>query len=89
MGLLAPEERTTRGGFAAPEWLPQPAAAASQYFEDPAAYRMATLTEALESIGIKTHPSRVVEDYNAGRTIQVPTPYASVCAARSATTVSP
>lgn len=32
-----------------------------------------TLTEALGRLGIETGPSRLEEDYNAGRTTQVPT----------------
>ena len=34
---------------------------------------LATLREALERVGIRTYPSRALEDYNAGRTTQVPT----------------
>jgi hypothetical protein len=34
---------------------------------------LATLREALNRVGIKTLPSRAVQDYNAGRTTQVPT----------------
>lgn len=34
---------------------------------------LATLREALERVGIETYPSRAVQDYNAGRTTQVPT----------------
>ena len=34
---------------------------------------LATLREALERVGIRTFPSRALEDYNAGRTTQVPT----------------
>lgn len=34
---------------------------------------LATLKEALERVGIETYPSRAVQDYNAGRTTQVPT----------------
>ena len=34
---------------------------------------LATLREALMRVGIKTYPSRAVEDYNSGRTTQVPT----------------
>lgn len=34
---------------------------------------LTTLREALERLGIRTYPSRALEDYNAGRTTQVPT----------------
>ena len=34
---------------------------------------LTTLREALERVGIRTFPSRALEDYNAGRTTQVPT----------------
>ena len=34
---------------------------------------LATLREALKRVGIKTYPNRAVEDYNSGRTTQVPT----------------
>lgn len=34
---------------------------------------LATLTEALKRIGVETEPTRLEEDYNAGRTTQVPT----------------
>lgn len=34
---------------------------------------LATLREALNRVGIETLPSRSVQDYNAGRTTQVPT----------------
>jgi hypothetical protein len=34
---------------------------------------LTTLREALERVGIRTYPSRALEDYNAGRTTQVPT----------------
>jgi hypothetical protein len=34
---------------------------------------LSTLREALRRVGIETLPSRSVEDYNAGRTTQVPT----------------
>lgn len=34
---------------------------------------LATLTEALQRLGVKTAPTRLEEDYNAGRTTQVPT----------------
>lgn len=34
---------------------------------------LSTLREALKRVGIATLPSRSVEDYNAGRTTQVPT----------------
>lgn len=34
---------------------------------------IATLTEALDRLGIETAPSRLEQDYNAGRTTQVPT----------------
>lgn len=34
---------------------------------------LTTLREALERVGIRTYPSRALEDYNAGRTSQVPT----------------
>lgn len=34
---------------------------------------LATLREALKRVGIKTYPSRAVEDYNSGRTTQMPT----------------
>ena len=34
---------------------------------------LATLTEALKRLAIKTAPSRLEQDYNAGRTTQVPT----------------
>jgi hypothetical protein len=34
---------------------------------------LSTLREALERVGIETLPSRSVQDYNAGRTTQVPT----------------
>ena len=33
----------------------------------------ATLTEAIERLGVKTVPTRLEKDYNAGRTTQVPT----------------
>ncbi len=34
---------------------------------------LATLTEALNRVGIQTAPTRLEQDYNAGRTTQVPT----------------
>lgn len=34
---------------------------------------LATLREALERIGVETAPSQLEEDYNAGKTTQVPT----------------
>jgi hypothetical protein len=34
---------------------------------------LSTLREALKRVGIETLPSRSVQDYNAGRTTQVPT----------------
>ncbi len=34
---------------------------------------LATLREALARVGIEAYPSRAVQDYNAGRTTQVPT----------------
>lgn len=34
---------------------------------------LATLTEALDRLGVETAPTRLQEDYNAGRTTQVPT----------------
>lgn len=34
---------------------------------------LATLTEAIERLGVKTVPTRLEKDYNAGRTTQVPT----------------
>lgn len=34
---------------------------------------LATLTEALDRLGIETEPSRMEQEYNAGRTTQVPT----------------
>jgi hypothetical protein len=34
---------------------------------------LTTLREALKRVGIKTYPSRAVEDYNSGLTTQVPT----------------
>jgi hypothetical protein len=34
---------------------------------------LATLTEALNRVGIETGPTRLQQDYNAGRTTQVPT----------------
>jgi hypothetical protein len=34
---------------------------------------LATLTEALNRVGIETVPTRLQQDYNAGRTTQVPT----------------
>ncbi len=34
---------------------------------------LTTLREALERVGIRTFPSHALEDYNAGRTTQVPT----------------
>ena len=34
---------------------------------------LTTIREALERLGIRTYPSRALEDYNAGRTTQVPT----------------
>lgn len=34
---------------------------------------LSTLTEALTRLGIETAPSRMEQDYNAGRTTQVPT----------------
>ena len=34
---------------------------------------LATLTEAIERLGVKTVPTRLEQDYNAGRTTQVPT----------------
>ncbi len=34
---------------------------------------LATLTEGLKRLGIETTPSRLEQDYNAGRTTQVPT----------------
>lgn len=34
---------------------------------------LSTLTEALNRLGIETAPSRMEQDYNAGRTTQVPT----------------
>ena len=34
---------------------------------------LSTLREALDRVGIETLPSRSVQDYNAGRTTQVPT----------------
>ena len=34
---------------------------------------LTTLREALERVGIRTFPSRALQDYNAGRTTQVPT----------------
>lgn len=34
---------------------------------------LAILKEALEQVGIETYPSRAVQDYNGGRTAQVPT----------------
>lgn len=34
---------------------------------------LATLTEALKRVGIETAPTRLEQDYNAGRTTQVPT----------------
>lgn len=34
---------------------------------------IATLTEALDRLGIETAPSRLEQDYNTGRTTQVPT----------------
>jgi len=34
---------------------------------------LATLTEALKRLGVETAPTRLEQDYNAGRTTQVPT----------------
>lgn len=34
---------------------------------------LATLKEALARVGVETYPSRAIQDYNAGRTTQVPT----------------